>query len=122
MRNANELEYSSETQNAEQVRRFISNVYPTGMTPIGGKLDEILSDYMRRLSSGQTKKFLNILVITDGGASELIAPLSFSRDSTNDDSGCTTSEGSHCPHNKKPRLRALPTSTGQSLIATERRL
>ncbi|KAF8871432.1 hypothetical protein CPB85DRAFT_1445568 [Mucidula mucida] len=59
---------------ASQVRRFIDQASPTGGTPIGAKLDEILSAYMRQLRnagrSDKPPKFLNVLVITDGGATD----------------------------------------------------
>ncbi|KAF9021830.1 hypothetical protein BDZ89DRAFT_957130 [Hymenopellis radicata] len=54
---------------AAQVRRFINQASPNGGTPIGAKLDEILSEYMRQLknaSPANKPKFLNVLVITDG--------------------------------------------------------
>ncbi|KAK0206026.1 hypothetical protein DFS33DRAFT_1256283, partial [Desarmillaria ectypa] len=59
----------------EQVRTLLSSVHPKGVTPIGGRLDDLLGDYLHLLESktyAELKqiKHRNYIVITDGQATD----------------------------------------------------
>ena len=49
---------------------IFNRVTPSGSTPIGTRLYNILSPYVQALQRGETKKPLNIIVITDGAATD----------------------------------------------------
>ncbi len=64
-------------QTDEQVRALLSSVSPKGVTPIGGRLDDLLGDYLHLLESKTYEelkliKHRNYIVITDGQASKHI--------------------------------------------------
>ena len=52
------------------VERIFNSVTPTGSTPIGTRLYTILNPYIKALQRRETKKPLNIIVITDGAATD----------------------------------------------------
>ncbi|KAG7446032.1 uncharacterized protein BT62DRAFT_895366, partial [Guyanagaster necrorhizus] len=59
----------------EQVRTLLSSVRPKGVTPIGGRLDDLLGDYLHLLESKthlelKQIKHRNYIVITDGQATD----------------------------------------------------
>ena len=49
---------------------IFNRVTPSGSTPIGTRLYNILSPYVQALQRGETKKPINIIVITDGAATD----------------------------------------------------
>ncbi|KAK0467794.1 uncharacterized protein EV420DRAFT_1616619 [Desarmillaria tabescens] len=59
----------------EEVRTLLSSVRPKGVTPIGGRLDDLLGDYLHLLESKTYEelkqiKHRNYIVITDGQATD----------------------------------------------------
>lgn len=61
-------------RDVHQVERLFSSVRPTGATPTGNRLQSILKPYIaslsRRPDSMDTTKPVNVIVITDGAASD----------------------------------------------------
>ncbi|KAI1343833.1 hypothetical protein F5Y15DRAFT_368143 [Xylariaceae sp. FL0016] len=51
---------------AEAVHRIFDTVSPSGGTPTGKRLDDILKAYLQRYEQDQGIKMINIIVITDG--------------------------------------------------------
>ncbi|CCO30060.1 hypothetical protein RSOLAG1IB_03191 [Rhizoctonia solani AG-1 IB] len=73
----NDVNNGGSVKNDEQVRQLFYAVKPDGGTPIGHRLEELLSAYMARIEGAKTKsggqdpsksgiKPLNLIVITDG--------------------------------------------------------
>ena len=52
------------------VESIFNRVTPSGSTPIGTRLYNILNPYVQALQRGETRKPLNIIVITDGAATD----------------------------------------------------
>lgn len=52
------------------VECIFNNISPNGSTPIGTRLYNILNPYVQALQRHETKKPLNIIVITDGAATD----------------------------------------------------
>ena len=68
-------------QSAEEVASIVQSVEPSGLTPMGSRLQSILGAYLdtyKRVGPDGTKR-LNLIVITDGkpGTSRSIEPLNF---------------------------------------------
>ena len=60
-------------QSASHVRDIFDTVSPSGITPTGEKLEELLLDYLLKLESPSEEKPkpVNFVILTDGAPSEL---------------------------------------------------
>ncbi|KAG6917994.1 hypothetical protein DXG01_017004 [Tephrocybe rancida] len=54
------------TSDPQKIRELFDSVKPSKATPLGGKLQELLFEYMKDMTSTSTKKKVNYIVITDG--------------------------------------------------------
>ncbi|PBK73158.1 hypothetical protein ARMSODRAFT_953639 [Armillaria solidipes] len=71
----NDPKFGRNIKTDEQVRALLSSVSPKGVTPIGGRLDDLLGDYLHLLESKTYEelkhiKHRNYIVITDGQATD----------------------------------------------------
>lgn len=71
----NSPRFGTHIKTDEQVRALLSSVSPKGVTPIGGRLDDLLGDYLHLLESKTYEelkliKHRNYIVITDGQATD----------------------------------------------------
>ncbi|KAG5635853.1 hypothetical protein H0H81_009861 [Sphagnurus paluster] len=57
---------ASGIKDAEEVQTLFASVSPRGRTPLGARLDEILTEYCNKLKRDSQTKALNLIVITDG--------------------------------------------------------
>lgn len=64
--------YNPFLQDPDQVRRIFDSVSPSGITPTGEKLEELLLDYLLKLESTteEKPKPVNFLILTDGAPSK----------------------------------------------------
>jgi hypothetical protein len=58
------------TQNSREVENLFNGVMPRGMTPMAGRLETLLLEYLSKLESDRSTKPVNYIVLTDGAPSE----------------------------------------------------
>ncbi|RDB27109.1 hypothetical protein Hypma_004624 [Hypsizygus marmoreus] len=66
----NSRKFQSHAQSAKVVKKLFKSVILSGSTPLGGKMNVLLSDYLARLEQDPTTKPVNFIVITDGAPTD----------------------------------------------------